>query len=261
MEKDTKTIQLRPPVWALVVATIVASVLIIYLIALARNEFKKYRYIGRTDQQIYSITISGEGKVTAKPDIGQISLGVQTEKLKVVDAQKENTDKVNALTKALKDFGIKDEDIQTLQYTIYPQYEWTNNKQQLKGYNVNQTVAVKVRDLDKIGPIIESAGRIGVNQIGDLNFTIDDPEKLRQQAREKALDNAKQKAEALAKIAGSRLGKVISFSEDNVGGGPYPMYKDLSLDIGGRGGAESAPAIQPGSQDIIINATVTYELL
>ena len=118
---------------------------------------------------------------------------------------------------------------------------------------------VKIRDLEKVGTIIEKAGSLGANQVGGLNFTIDEPEELRQQARIKALENAKTKAESLAQVAGVNVGRLVSFSENSYIPGPiYLDYaKSEAMGLGGGG----APAVEPGSQDIVINVTVTYEVL
>ncbi len=261
MPEENKTIKILPPQWGLGLATALVVILVVFLGVLTWNEIKKHDYIGRSEQQIYTITISGEGKIVAIPDIATISLGIQTEKKTVADAQKENTDKMNSLIKELKGLDIEAKDIQTANYSIYPRYDWTTNKQVLIGYNVSQTAEVKIRDLEKVGTVIEAAGRLGANQIGGLNFTIDEPEKLRQQAREKALENAKEKADALAKIAGVKLGRLVSFTEDN-SNQPYPIYKSYALEARSADSAAGmAPQVEPGSQDVIVNVTVTYEVL
>lgn len=223
-----------------------------------RAGLKQYNYIGKQVQERDTITISGEGKVTAIPDIATIQLGLTTEKKTVADAQKENTDKMNQLNKQLKDKGVEAKDIQTSNYSIYPQYDWNNGKQTLRGYQVNQTVTVKIRNLDKIGDILSAAGNLGLNQVGGLSFDIDEPEKLRQEARIKALENAKEKAKALADIMDVKLGKVVSFTESSQY--PQPIYKNYALGIGG--GAESAPApqVESGSMDIVVEAMVVYEI-
>ena len=258
---EKKILKIKPPVWGLVLATIVTVMVTGYLAVVVRNELKNYDYIGRSEQQIYTITISGEGKVTAIPDIAQVSLGVQTEKTKVEDAQKENTEKMNSLIGELKALDIKAEDIQTTNYNIYPQYDWNESGSKLRGYQVSQSVNVKIRDLERVGEVLEVAGSLGANQVSGLNFTIDEPEDLRQQAREKALENAKTKADALAKVAGVKLGRLVSFNES---GGDYPIVytKGYALDeSAGLGGAVPAPEIEAGSQDVIVNVTVTYEVL
>ncbi|MDD2807736.1 MAG: SIMPL domain-containing protein [Patescibacteria group bacterium] len=263
MDPENKTLSIKPPVWGLVLATIIVIMLTIFLAILTWNQFKQHDYIGRTDQQLYTITIDGEGKVNAIPDIAQVSLGVTTDNLKVADAQKENTTKVNDLMKNLKALGVADKDIQTSNYNIYPKYDYSNGKQNLIGYTVNQSLNVKIRNLDSVGNIIESAGRLGANQVGSLNFTIDDPEIIKQQAREKALVNAKEKADALAKVAGVKLGKLVSFAENSGNAGPIYYDNLKSAAPSGMGGAEMAPvpAIAPGSQDVVVDVTVTYEVL
>ena len=244
-----------------IVAIILLIILAIYLLVLTWNAVKQHDYIGRTEQQIYTITISGEGKITAIPDIAQISLGIETQKLKVVDAQKENTEKMNEIIKELKGLDIEAKDIKTSQYSIYPRYDWNEGRQILRGYQVNQTVSVKIRDLDIIGDVLDMAAQKGANQVGSLNFTIDEPEDLRQEARIEALANAKEKAEALAKVADVKLGKLVSFNESTGGSPVYWDYGLMEAKAVGMGGGEPAPDVEPGSQEIIINVTVTYEVL
>ncbi|MBU4512820.1 SIMPL domain-containing protein, partial [Patescibacteria group bacterium] len=169
-------------------------ILIIFLGAEARNAFRRYAYIGKSEQTPYTITISGEGKVTAIPDIATFSIGVISEDKEVMPAQTENTEKMNAIIDELKKLGVEAEDMKTTQYNIRPAYDWTSSRGQvLRGYQVSQTVTVKIRDLDKVGEIIGKAGTLGANDVSGLTFTIDEPEKLRQQAREEALLAAKKK--------------------------------------------------------------------
>jgi len=174
--------------------------------------------------------------------------------------QNENTEKMNELIKELKGMDIEAKDITTANYSIYPQYDWRDGEQILRGYVVSQNVIVKIRNLDLVGNVIEAAGSLGSNQIGGLSFTIDEPEALRQQAREKALQNATDKAAALAKIGNVKLGKLVSFSEG--GSATPPIFYDRGMI---KAEADSAgvatPTVEPGSQDIISNVTVTYEVL
>ena len=176
------------------------------------------------------------------------------------DAQTENTVKMNAIIDKIKSFGVADADIQTSNYSIYPQYDYTNNVQTLRGYQVAQSVDVKIRKLDSIGDILAAAGSLGANNIGGVSFTIDQPEKIQDQARLKALEAAKAKAQALATAAGVKLGKIVSFSE-SVSGGTQPPIMYAKMDAMGAGLAAPAPAIQTGSQDVIVDVTVNYELL
>jgi len=232
----------------------------VYLILLSRNAYKSYAYIGRPTTQRDTISIQAEGKVTALPDIAMISIGVQTEKKTVAEAQQVNSTKMNAIIDKLQQLGIAKEDIQTTNYSIYPTYDYPNGQQVARGYQINQSVDVKVRKLDSISEILAAAGTLGANQVGGVTFTIDDPEALRQQARLKGLEAAKKKAQDLAAAAGVKLGKVVGFSESSSSPQPPIFYaKDMALGMGGAPSA--APNVQPGSQDVIVDVTVQYEIL
>jgi uncharacterized protein YggE len=225
--------------------------------ALFAKELKNYQYIGKPSAERDIIAISGEGKVTGIPDVAAVQVGLITEKNDVKSAQTENTNKLNSLIKVIKDLGVEDKDIQTSYYNIYPQYDWVEGKQQLRGYQVNQGVSIKIRNLAKIGEILAAAGEGGANQVSGLTFNIDDPEKLRQEARLKALENAKEKAEALAKAAGVKLGKVVSFSEYSNSPADYSTMLDS---YGGSDFKAASPTIESGSIDIVVTATVGYEI-
>lgn len=226
----------------------------------ARNEAKQYDYIGVPITR-NTITVAGEGKVVGIPDVANVDLGMTVERATVAAAQKENTRVMNELLQRLADAGVDKKDTQTTSYSVYPAYDWNNGKQTLRGYVVTQNVHVKIRDLDKVGDIIGKAGELGANQIGGISFSVDDPEQLKQQARVKALENAKSKAQALADIAGVRLRRVVSFDESFYGPpGPIPYYdKAYAL---GMGGSEAAPApsVEAGSSEINASVNLTYEI-
>ncbi len=239
-----------------VLVGILLAYLIVYVGTLARNNVKKYNFIGKAERMQNTITVSGEGKVTGTPNIAVTEIGLVTEKAEVASAQTENSEKMNKLISEVKKLGIKDEDIQTTQYSIYPKYDYTEGKSILSGYTVQQSVTVKIRDLTKINTVLAKVGQVGANQVSSLSFTIDDKEALRASARELALKNVQEKAAALARALGVRLVRVVSFNEDigNVGlMKGYPMYAD---GLGGGG----APDIQTGSLDIKVSANVVYEI-
>jgi uncharacterized protein YggE len=241
------------------VAMAVAAFLILFLSAETFNAFKESRYIGQSTQYKNTISVSGEGKVLAKPDIGQVSLSVLSQAKTVAAAQKDNTEKMNKISKALKEMEIKEEDLKTTNYSIYPQYQYTSGRSVIIGYEVSQTLEVKIRDLDKVGDILGKAAAAGANQVGSLSFTFDDLEKLRSEARQEAIDNAKSKAQDLAKSLGISLGKVVSFSESSSDGSvPVPLYSSAKDDYGIGGGA--APDIQTGQNEIQIVVNLSYEI-
>ncbi|MCX6779164.1 MAG: SIMPL domain-containing protein [Candidatus Magasanikbacteria bacterium] len=242
---------------------LLAGILLVYLIVLvgtlARNNVKKYNFIGKADRMQNTISISGEGKETGAPNVAMTDIGFVTESKDVATAQKENTEKMNKLIAEVKKLGVADADIQTSNYSVYPRYDYTDGKSLLSGYTVNQSVTLKIRDLTKISSVLAKVGEVGVNQVSSLNFIIDDQENLRASARDKALKNAKEKADALAKSLGVRIVKVISYNEYT----PSDVYPMKAYGMAeGMGGGASAPSpdIQTGSMEIKVSVNVIYEI-
>ncbi|MDO8581640.1 MAG: SIMPL domain-containing protein [bacterium] len=228
-----------------------------YFVIITQNAIREGKFIGKSSDVRNTITIEGQGKVRGIPDIATVNLGFTVEKKEVREAQKENSITMNKIIAALKQLRISTDDMQTTDYSIYPQYDYLKDGgQKFRGYTVTQNVTVKIRDLSTVSDVLDQAGFLGLNQVGGIQFTMDEPEALRQQARVKALQNAQIKAAELAQVAGVRLGRVVSFSENASGGYPVPMYASMKSE--GVGGA--AADIQAGSQDVVVNATVTYEI-
>lgn len=248
------TIQLQVLLGALALA------LVAYVGVLTWNAGANHRLIGKPADVRDTLAISGTAKLSVKPDIARMSLGVISTGKTVAETQKQNTDKMNAITSAVKAFDVKDEDIQTSNYSISPQYDWTDNRQILRGYQVSQQLSVKIRDLDKVGDILAKAGELGSNQVGGISFEVDDSVALQKQAREKAIADAKEKAGVLAKSLGVQLGKVVSFSEDS---GSYPMpmmynsYEKAAFDTVG---SAPSPDIQSGSLDVSKTVSIVFEI-
>ena len=244
------------------------GLLVIVLLSLGVAQFAfelRRQYVDHKPQNV--ISVSGEGKVKAVPDTAIVTLGVlaqgKDQKLVADDAAK----RINKITEFVKSLGVKKEDITTSQSSLNPQIDWQTGKQNIVGYQSQQTVTVKVRGVDKAseiaGKIVAGAVDNGANEVYGSQFIIDDSTALQQQARLEAIEKAKQKAAELAKAAGLRLGKVISISESGSGYPPMPMYGTAE----GRGGAVAmdskvmtAPSIEPGSQEIVQTMTLTFEL-
>lgn len=238
-----------------------ALALIAFVGVLTWNASAQHRLIGKPENIRDTISVNGTAKMSVKPDIARMNVGVISTGRTVAETQKQNTEKMNAITAAVKGFGVKDEDIQTSNYNIYPQYDWTDGRQILRGYQVSQQVSVKIRDLDKIGDILAKAGELGSNQVGGVSFEVDDTIALQKKAREKAIADAKEKAIVLAKSLGMQLGKVVSFSEDS-GSYPVPMmynsYEKVAMDSAGS--APPSPDVQSGSLDVSKTVTITFEI-
>ena len=205
-----------------------------------------------------TVSFNGEGKVLAKPNIAVISLSIVTEAVTSKIAQDDNSKKSKAVTDFLKSQNIEEKDIKTTGYNIYPQYRYPQYyKPEIRGYQVNQTLEVKVRDLDKVSGILDGVVSAGVNQVNSLSFEIDDPESLKADARKKAIDDAKKKADELEDQLGVNLGKIVNFSE-SIGGIPVLIYYDKAIDLGGMGGG--GPSVPVGENEIVINVTITYQI-
>ena len=241
---------------------------VIYLGVQTLSLVKQYDYIGQGAQTSNVISVQGEGEVFAVPDIAEISFSARAEKKTVGEAQKEVTSVMNSAIDFIKKSGIEERDIKTTNYNAYPKYEYQTSgtdiyiprpgKQVITGYEVTHTITVKVRDTEKAGSILEGLGKLGVSDIYGPNFSIDDDEELRAEAREKAIDNAKEKADALAEDLGVRLVRIVSFTE---GGYPYPVYLKAGAEGYGMGGdASSAPSVPSGENKIVSNVTITYEI-
>lgn len=258
-DEQNLNIKINPPekaIWALVAILAVFSVFGVVAII---NGIKAGNYIGKSMDYQQTINITGEGKIFAKPDIGQIDLSVVSQGNAVSAVVTDNNQKMNKITQAMKDLGIKDEDLKTTNYNINPNYQYSGGKSTIAGYEVTQTLKVKIRDLNKTSQILEKAASLGANQAGSLSFTIDDPEKIKEEAREKAIVNAKDKAGAMAKILGISLGKIVGFSESS-SGEPNPIYYGTDGKGGGGATAVPAPEVSTGQNEIIIDVSLTYEV-
>jgi hypothetical protein len=219
-----------------------------------------YQFKNLDQQNMNQISVSGEAKVYAKPDIALVNLGVKTTALTTEETISKNTEKINAVIKAVKDLGIEEKDIQTTRYNLYPLYNFTEDKGRVfEGYTLEQNISIKVRDFSKAGEVIQKTTSAGANLVGNLSFTIDDTETYRAQARLEAIKKAKEKAEKLAEEAGIKLGKIINVYENNY----YPKYvSDQAVGLGGAGEIEMtiAPSIQPGEEEITVNVNLVYRI-
>ncbi|NCN53101.1 SIMPL domain-containing protein [Candidatus Wolfebacteria bacterium] len=208
-----------------------------------------------------TITVSAEGKSITAPDIASFSFSVVAEGNDPEKIAEDNNKKINEAITLVKQKGIEEKDIKTTGYNLSPRYEYDEVRRMsfISGYRLTQTVELKIRDFSKISEILGELPKIGINQIGSLTFNVDEPEQYRSEAREEALEKAREKAKEMAKQAGVRLGDVVSFNES--GGQPPIFYEKYGL-----GGVSTdaayapSPSIEPGSQEINVTVSVTYEI-
>jgi len=221
--------------------------------------------IGQSSQPVAptnrGITVVGTGKASGTPDVANINIGVETVAASVQQAVDDNKAKMTTLLDALKSLGIADKDIQTSNYSVYTERQPVpvpNGKgdQGPVSYHVNNQVNVVVRDVNKLGDVLDKVVAAGANNIYGVNFSVADTSKLQADARAKAIEDAKSRAESLAKLAGVTLGDVMNVSEIIGGSGPiYGVMDSAKMGLGGGG----AP-IQPGELEVNMSVQVTFAI-
>lgn len=243
---------------------ILAIILSLFLIALIVSTIIDIREKIRASEN--TITVSDSGTVYAKPDLGLITASVITESETVAEAMSKNTEKMNAVISAVKGEGVEEKDLKTISFNIYPRYEYQKveteiypyppGKRVLVGYEVRQSLEIKIRDLTKIGSVIQAATNAGANEVSNLQLTIEKQDELKAQAREQAINKAKAKAKELAKQLGIKLVEISNFSESDVV--PYYGFVRTSAPPG-IGGGETAQ-IETGENKIEVTVYITYKI-
>ena len=211
---------------------------------------------------VRSIMVVGTGKASGTPDVANVNVGVETRAASVQQAVADNKDKMTKLLDALKALGIADKDIQTSNYGVYAERQpvsapGTSGNEGPVIYQVNNQVSVTVRDVARLGDVLDKAVAAGATNIYGVNFSVADTSKLQVDARAKAVSNAKERAESLAKLAGVTLGDVLAVSE--VIGGSGPIYESPRLAASAGLGGGGAP-IQPGELEVNMSVQVTFAI-
>ncbi len=204
------------------------------------------------------LSVVGEGKVDATPDTVYVDVGVAVSNIKTAEeAQNTISQKNNEIVKALSKLEIAESDIKTKNFSVYPNYSYENGRNNITGYNGNVTISVKSSDLSKAPKIITEVTNAGANQIEGVRYVIDNPDKYREQARQKAIDNAREQANKLAQTLGIKLGRVVNISESQVSV-PGPIYYAADK-ASGMGGGQSAPDLSAGTQTVSSTVTLYFE--
>lgn len=209
--------------------------------------------------------VSGSGVVYAKADIANINVGLKTEvKKTAAEATEENSKKMNEILAVLKTLNVESKDIKTTSFNLNPVYNWTDKDGRvLVGYEVSQDVTLKVRDLDKMGDIIAKTTEKGANQVGNITFTIDDEFELKNEAREMAINKAKEKAELIAKQTGMKLGKIKSVEESYYAPIMDYGYRNAAKEMLGSGvmmDFMESPSIEAGQNEVRVEVSLVYEV-
>jgi len=220
--------------------------------------------IGTVDlnSQQSGIWVSGTGKVAVTPDIVTLRLGVAAQAETVAQAQSQAAEAMNAVMAALTDSGVDDKDIQTQYFSISQVTRWDRETEEeiVVGYRVTNMVTAKIREIDKAGPIIDAVAAAGgdFTRINSIDFSVDDPTAYYEEARQKAMADARAKAEQLAELAGVKLGKPTYISEGTL----YPpvVYREAPMAIPAPAPAPPTP-ISPGEMELTLTVQVAYAIL
>ncbi len=249
----------------------------VFLAVNAIGEVMHWRYIGDGVPATNIITILGHGEMFVAPDIATFTFTIISKKATVADAQADVTQKVNAITAYLSGAEVAEKDIKTIDYLVSPQYEYLQaqcptssspssvgsvatvycppGKQVLKGFQARQTTMVKVRNIAKVGDILDGVGSVGVTEMSGLDFTFDDPDAMDDKVRDKAIVDAKAKAKILAKSLGVSLVRIVSFTENSGLDSPRQMYGMLINEE-----KVQVPQIFVGQNKITNDVSITYEI-
>ncbi len=250
----------------LTAALLIAGTVFVAFLAIAelRGLFQAPTMVGST------ISIDGQGKVTAIPDVSTINFTVSGEGKTASIAKDEATKKNNVALELLKNMGIEEKNIKTTSYQVQPKYAYpqpcysgvcTYEEQRVVGYTVTQSTEVKIKDpkID-VGDVLSSLGDAGISQLYGPNFTVEDINAKREEARALAIADAKAKADKLARDLGVRVVRVVSFNEGGYGY-PMPMYSRADAAMGGMMAEKAvAPVVAPGESEIQVNVNITFEI-
>jgi hypothetical protein len=211
---------------------------------------------GASTDKTTGISVTGQGRVAGTPDTMTITLGVSVQRDAVDQATGDAAALANAIIAAVTANGVAEEDVQTANYAIYPEYDWSGNRQRLIGYRVTNDLRVKVRDLDNAGAVIDAATAAGGDDVvvGGLSFSIEDNTALLEDAREAAWNDAEAKARQLAELSGASLAGVISITE-TIDYSTPPVYFERAA-----GEDAAMTPIEPGQSDVTVTIQVVFAI-
>jgi uncharacterized protein YggE len=219
---------------------------------LAQNGGSGDQAAAETTSNMKAITVNGEGRVLVKPDTAQIIVGVEIRNTDLSAAQNEASQKMNAVIDSLKQNGVEESKIKTINYSISIDRK---NDGSVNGYVITNLVQARVKPIDKVGPILDAAVKAGANSVQSVSFVVEDVDAATQQARQQAVNDARDKAQQLAKLAGVTLGAPISITEAS---SPSPSPVPLAAKAAGAVASDAAAPIQAGESEIVVYVTVSY---
>jgi uncharacterized protein len=248
-------------------------IIIVSLLMVAKliNEIKTSPYVGRGNQPANVISVEGKGEVTAVSDIATLVINLSRDSKTAKEAQDLLNTQITNILKYLKDQKIADKDIKSEYGGLTPKYSYSaqpvcysypcppTKDPVITGYIATQSITVKIREVDNASAIRTGLATVGVTDISGPTFSIDNQDALNDSARALAIKDARAKAGILARELGVKLGKVVSFADNN--GGYYPpMYNAKAMMADSASGATPVPVLPKGENKITSNITITYEI-
>jgi hypothetical protein len=206
------------------------------------------------------ISVNGTGTTTVTPDIAILRLGVEVTSDTVGDARDEAAEAMDRIRASLSEHSIDDSDIQTTQFSIFPQYDFRSSERRLIGFTVNNQVSVTVREIDDVGVVLDDAIKAGGDavRVNNISFSVDDPDAAMAEARAAAVEDARSRADTLASAAGVSVGRPLSINEAGGFFPPQPIFFAEATAAQADGGFDTA--ISPGEQDITVTVSVVFAL-
>lgn len=213
----------------------------------------------QSNPNIRSLSVNGTGHITLVPDIAYINIGVRSEADEVSAALNTNTAQAQAISDKLISMGLEEKDIQTTSFNVYPMQQYDmDGKISKTTYVVENTINVTVRDLAKLGRLLDAAVKAGANNIYGINFDVEDKSEALNQARDLAIQDAREKAEAIATAAGVKLGDLQNVNVYTSGG--VTPYYDAKMGLGGAAYESASVPVAAGTLIITVDANMTYEI-
>ncbi len=199
------------------------------------------------------ISVSGQGSVTVKPDVATATLGVETTNADASKARKANNEAMDKVLKAVKAFGIAEDDITTTNFNIYPVYD--EKGQKITGYRVTNTVSVRVKDLAKLGQVLTAATDAGANSSYGISFDVLDRTQAYNDALKQAMEKARARADVMATALGVKVGNVRTINESSSYSGPTYAVAEAAMDS-----KAGAVPVQSGTLEVTASVSVVYEI-
>jgi uncharacterized protein YggE len=206
----------------------------------------------------YTIVVSGSGMASGRPDVANVQLGVESIHADAGEAVDDNTRRMQTVMQSIRELDLEDEDIQTVNYNMWVEdiFDREGNPTNERRYHVVNQVTIRLRDLDRMGKLLESALAAGANSVGGISFGVSDPGALQQEARDRALGDAKAKAEQMAGALGASLGKIRYVGDTSGLPAPGPVF---AAEVRGVGGGGEVP-IAAGQFEVAVNIQVIFDI-